>query len=354
MNVAKPEYKIIYNGKNITEDVSKSLVNLVYTDKVSGEADEIEILLEDKEAKWQNSWYPQKGAFLTVTIGLEGKILDCGVFQIDEIELSGPPDQINIKGLSTGFYGSTRTKKGYAHENKTLSEIIRGIAAKIGYTVIGEIENVRIGRSTQNRESDLQFIHRLASQYGYNFTVKDKKLVFIKQTALESRKTSLTIDKSQTTGYTFKDKTSEIFKGTEIKFHNPNNNQVISSTRPGNFLGQEKDYTANLDTLMIREKVENAEQANIKAEAYIHRKVSLQQTGGFTCPGNTLLVSGNNIDLTGYGSFSGIWHILTSTHSIDGAGGYATSVETKRINITSNPSKAIAKKQVVAQNYKVR
>jgi len=353
MQAPKPEFKILYNSKNITADVSENLIDLRYDDKVSGEADELEIILEDKDGKWQNQWYPQKGDYLTVTIGIAGKVLECGDFQIDEIEFVGPDDRITIKALSTGFYGRMRTKKGYAHENKTLSEIIRGIAAKMNFKVVGNIENVRIGRSTQNRESDLQFLHRLASQYGYNFTIKNKTLVFIKQKELEARLSSLTVDKSELSEYGFKDKTSEIFKGTEIKFHNPNANKVVSSIRSGSFLGQDKSYVDQLDTLEIREKVENAEQANIKAEAYIHRKVSLQQTGNITGPGNVLLISGNNIDLTGMGVFSGIWHILNSTHSVN-AEGYSTSVEMKRINVTSSASKTIAKKPTLKQNYKVK
>lgn len=353
MNVASPTYSVLYNGKDISVDISHSLISMTYEDKVSGEADELEITLEDKMGRWQNEWYPQKGAYLTVKVGISGENLDCGVFQIDEIGFAGPPDQVTIKGLSTGFYGKLRTKKGYAHENKTLSEIIRSIAAKIKYNVIGNIENIRIGRSTQNRETDLQFIHRLASNYGYNFTIKGKNLVFIKQTELEARNTSLSIDKTQVTGWGFKDKTSQIFKGTEIKFHNPNANEVIRSIRPASFIDQEEDYSSQLDTLELRDKVENEEQANVMASAFIHKTVSLQQTGTFETTGNVLLISGNNIDLTGFGALSGIWHILTSTHNLSSSG-YSTGVEIKRINITSSPTKKIPKSKAQVSIYKVK
>jgi phage protein D len=354
MQISTPYFKILYNTKNITSDVSVSLIALTYIDKVSGESDEMEITLEDKEGKWQNQWYPEKGSLLTVTIGIDGKELDCGVFQIDQIEFSGPPDQVVIKALSSGYYGKMRTRKGYAHENKTLSEIVHSIAAKIGFTVIGSIENVRIARSTQNRESDLQYLHRLASEYGYNFTIKNKTIVFIKQTELEARSSSLIVDKTEVTGYGFRDKTSDVFKGTQIRFHNPNTNKIVSASQPASFSGEQKEYTDQLDTLEIWEKVENEQQATIKAQAYIHKKVSLQQTGGFSAPGNVLLISGNNIDLTGFGAFSGIWHILTSTHAI-GNGGYTTDVEIKRINITDAPGKKLPKRmQHKTTNYKVK
>ncbi|MBO9674412.1 MAG: hypothetical protein J7577_13270 [Sphingobacteriaceae bacterium] len=343
MRLPKPYFKILYNNKNITTDVSENFLSLNYKDKVSGESDEIELVLEDKSGKWVNEWYPQKGAYLNITIGLNSKILECGVFQVDEIEFTGPPDQISIKGLSTGIYGKMRTRKGYAHENKTLSEIIHTLAAKNKFTVVGSIENIRIGRSTQRRETDLQYINRLSSEYGYNFTVKGTQLVFIKQTELESFGSVLSIDKTDVMpGYSFKDKTTNIFKGTVVKFYNPNTSKVVKSERSGDLPGEDPSYSKELDTLELRGKVENEEQANAKAEAYTHRMNTLQQTGTIPVPGNVVLVAGVNFELTGFGAFSGIWHVLSSEHAID-TGGYITTAEIKRINVSNNKATKIPK-----------
>lgn len=339
MNTTQAQVTVIYNNKDISADVSADMISCTYNDKVSGEADEIEIVLSDADSKWQNEWYPQKGATLTVTISINNKQLACGTFQLDEIKLAGPPDEVTIKGIGSGFQQKTRTKRSHAHENKTLSQIVWSIAARIGYTVIGTLENVKINRSTQHRESDLHYLNRLALMYGYNFSVKDKQLIFVKQIELEGRNASLSLDKSDVDGYDFSDKTSNIFSGTTIKFHNPNTNKVIESTRNATFQQQDANYTNNLDTLEIRQKVENEEQANIQAQAAIHRKVSAQQTGNITCEGNVLLVSGNNVELTGFGNFSGVWHILTASHTVDSGAGYACSVELKRIAAITNPAR---------------
>lgn len=355
MKLPIPYFKVIYNNKNITADVSESFVSVNYKDKVSGESDELELVLEDKFGKWSNQWYPQKGAYITLTIGINGKILECGLFQVDEIEFSGPPDQITINGLSTGIYGKLRTRKGYAHENKTLSEIVHTIAAKNKFSVIGSIENVRIGRSTQRRETDLQYLHRLASEYGYNFTIKGQKLVFIKQTTLEGYSSILSLDKTEVTpGYSFKDKTSDIAKGSVVKFHNPNTNAVIKSERKANLPGEDLGYRSELDTFELRGKAEDEEQANVKAAAYLHKKTSLQQTGNLTVPGNPLLVAGVNFELTGFGAFSGTWHVLNSEHSID-RDGYTSSIEIKRINTTNNIANKLPKKtNTKSPSYKTK
>lgn len=339
MNATQAQVTVIYNNKDISADISADFISCTYSDKVSGEADEIEISLSDEAAKWQNEWYPQKGATLAVTISINSHVLECGTFQIDEIKLAGPPDEVSIKGIGSSFQQKTRTKRSYAHENKTLSQIVHSIAARIGYTVVGTLENVKISRSTQHRESDLHYLNRLAIMYGYNFSVKDKQLIFVKQQELEGRNASLSLDKSAIGSYDFSDKTSEVFSGTTIKFHNPNTNKVVQSTRNATFQQQDSGYTNNLDTLEIRHKVETEEQANIQAQAAIHRKVSLQQTGSIDCEGNVLLVSGNNVELTGFGNFSGRWHILTSSHKVDNGGGYNCSAELKRVAAITDPAR---------------
>src|SRR5574344_1774116 len=93
----KPTFKIEYNKKDITKDVSNYVVNIEYTDFEHGQSDEISITFEDSEKLWQNAWIPSKGDSLRLFIGYEGeKLLNCGVFEIDEIEFATPPDTLIV------------------------------------------------------------------------------------------------------------------------------------------------------------------------------------------------------------------------------------------------------------------
>lgn len=132
MNVPEPNFKVLYNGKNITADISKYMLSITYNDKTKGESDEVEIELEDVDALWQNAWYPEKGANLDVTMG----DLRCGIFQIDEIEVKGPPSTVLIRGMATGITNSLRTKKSDAHENKTIRQIAQKVAQNNELTLI--------------------------------------------------------------------------------------------------------------------------------------------------------------------------------------------------------------------------
>jgi len=137
MSVAPKYYvQVLYNGVNISNDISNHLLNLSYTDQVHGQSDEIEISLEDGDAKWRNEWYPKKKDLLTVSMGPDqDSAFDCGVFWIDEIEASGPPDVLIIRGLATGAKGVLNTKKSSAHEGKSLKDIATTIAKNNGLTI---------------------------------------------------------------------------------------------------------------------------------------------------------------------------------------------------------------------------
>ena len=98
---------ISYNGKDISADIAPYLKSLSYRDNLSGEADDLQIVLEDRAGLWQSSWLPEKGASLDVTLkfsqwaSLTGeKTFPLGAFEIDEISVSGYPSEVQIKAVS--------------------------------------------------------------------------------------------------------------------------------------------------------------------------------------------------------------------------------------------------------------
>lgn len=114
-------------------------------------------------------------------IGYVGeKLLNCGIFEIDEIEFSTPPDVLIVKAIATGITKSLRQNNSVAYENKNLKQIANEIAKKHNLTLVGEIDDIRVERITQNKQRDLTFLKNLAEQYGYIFKITDNQLVFYK------------------------------------------------------------------------------------------------------------------------------------------------------------------------------
>lgn len=329
MNVPRATYEVIYNGKNITGDILPYVKSFTYSDKSKGEADELEIVMEDSEKLWQNNWYPAKGDTVSAKIFYLGNILNCGTFTVDEIsgEGSADGDTFSLKGIAAGINKKIRTKNSYAHENKTLREIVNTIAAKHGFTVVGEINNVSIGRETQHKETDLKFLQRLANDYGYTFSIRDKQLIFTDVFSIEKKQDALTITRQEITSYSITDKTSNTFKSAKNSYHNPRKNEVIS------YEENEDEFDSKEDVLDLHLRAENEQQAEIKTKVALYNANSLQQSGTIEMPGNVLVMAGNNCSLQGLGNFSGEYYIDSTSHSVAPDGGYTTSAEIKRVGL---------------------
>jgi phage protein D len=364
MSAINSFFQVLYNGKDISTDISLHLIDITYVDNVTGVADELEIRLEDVDGNWCNGWYPTKGATLNLQLGYDnGQVIKPNPFEIDEIKISGSKgsgDVVSIKALSGGIKKQLHTKRSHAHENKTLGEIVRTISARNGLTVIGNIANITIGRVTQHREKDLTFLNRLADEYGYAFSIKGKKLSFIPLLNLEGVARVAVIDKTDCESYEITDKGIGIYQQATVKSHNPNKNKLVQSSYTvqsvANNDGLQFNYLKEANnSLEVRTKTENEQQGNTKSQAALHTVNSLQQTADISLPGNVLLLAGNNIELTGLGVLSGIWNILKSTHVKNKGNNYKTSCSMKRIvPATQSGSRKTAKaKKVPANDYKV-
>lgn len=213
---------IKWAGRDVTGDISPYLIELTYTDFMEGESDSVEIVLEDIDHRWAGAWYPQFGDKVEVRIGYRSdKQLPCGEFEIDEIELSGPPDIMRVKALAAGVKRSVRTRNGRAYENTTLANIAATIARRNKLKLAGKIEKVEIRRVTQVYETDLVFLKRLAEEYGYSFSVRGGYLNFFKRADVKSEKPTLTITRQDVTRFRARDKVHGVAAVATVNYHDP-------------------------------------------------------------------------------------------------------------------------------------
>lgn len=318
----KPIFKIEYNQKDITKDVSNQVLNIEYTDYEHGQSDEITITFDDTQKLWQSSWIPSKGDSIRVFIGYEGeKLLNCGVFEIDEIEFATPPDTLTVKALATGITKALRQNNSVAYENKTLKQIASEIAQKHSLTLVGGIEDVRVERITQNQERDLTFLKKLAEQYGYIFKIAEGNLVFYKTEKLTGADAAKILYRTDLTRITLSEKTSKNYKAVTVSYHNPKTGKKITATA-------KNEKCVKGDTLKITERCENKQQALLKAKAALAKGNNTIE-GSIDLVGTPSLIAGLNIELKDLGYFSGKYHITQTRHFIDRTSGYGTSLEVK-------------------------
>ena len=317
----KPVFKIEYENKDITASIAPNVISVSYSDCEHGKSDEVEIQIEDRDNLWKSCWYPSKCDTINLNIGYESeKLLNCGSFEIDEMEFSAPPDTITLKALAANITKPMRQNNSVAYENKTLLQIAQEIAQNHNLTLVGNIRDIKIQRITQNQKRDLEFLKNLAEEYGYIFKVSDNKLTFYDIAVLRSQNTALTFTRQEIISFNFKDKTHDQYKSCEVSYHDSKNKRDITASVNGN--------STRADALKLNKRCENKEQALLKASAALNKNLPIE--GTVTLIGNPNVVAGLNIQLNGIYNLSGKYHIKSAKHIIDRNTGYKTELEVEK------------------------
>ena len=330
-SVRSPNWILTYLGVNITADVSQMVLAIRYVDRLEGASGELEVDFEDSEKLWQGPWYPALGDVVSLQIGYGNEaLLDCGEFQVDELELDGPPDVMRIRCLSAYITPAMRTANTVAYENMGVMEIAAQIAAKYGLALVAAASesssDVVFERVTQRRQTDLEFLKRLAREHNFDFTVRAGQLIFYDRPTLESVPAVVTIMRSETVRFSFRNRSRRIYDGAQFSYFDPDTKELISQSVSANSL------VPIGDTLKIVARCENAQQAMVKAEALLHLHNMVFVDAYLEGPGCTVLVAGNNVQLSGWGALDGTYLIETAQHRLARVAGYSTSIAARRIN----------------------
>lgn len=328
----KGAYEVIYRGTNITANVKSDLVELTYIDRVEGEADEVEILLDDTGGKWRvPPWYPDKGSILSVKIGWPGQMIPCGNFIVDEAVVLGGSDgdRIKIRALSSIVESPLRTERNRSFTKAKFRKIINTVASDAKLTVSGNIEDVTIDYMAQKDETDLAFLHRISEMYGYVFNVKSTKLVFTKKSTLQEEREKFELDRKGLSNYQITDSTDNTFQSARQKYYDPETGKTIKYevATPSNF-GKVKS-----DILELIEEAGSQKEAELKTRAALRKALNGAVSGNAQLhEGNVKALAGNNVKIKKIGVNSGVFHISESTHTINRGGGYDTSINVFRVS----------------------
>ncbi|HWO57695.1 MAG TPA: Cro/Cl family transcriptional regulator [bacterium] len=324
--VEDPVYKVIYNSRDITADITPYVTHLTYTDHEHGQSDEVEITAEDREHRWKSAWYPDVSAWLEVEIGYaDGRRLRCGSFELDEIEFDGVPDTVRIKALATIITPKLRTHRSAGYDGKTLKGIVEEVAARNGLTVRGDIEPIALDRVTQNHEKDLPFLVRLAEDFGYAFSARGKFLDFHRVADLEAAAPALTYRRLDLKHFTLREKAEATYPEARVSYLDPDLKKLIQDR-------DDRDGIKTGDTHALLKRAKERGIAKKKAESHLHLKDKRQIAGSITVVGDTRLVAGINLVLQGLYRLDGKYHVTDSSHRLDRQGGYESEAELYRVS----------------------
>lgn len=332
--------RVIWNNKNVTADVSPYLSSVNYTDREEGASDEATFVFDNSSGIWSEELYPTEGDTIELWMGYQNKLMNAGLFQVDEITLSGLPDVIEIKAISAGITKALRTRNSKAFEESTLKQIALFYCHKHSLTLIDKSQmlgQINLERKTQENKTDLAFLAELAKEFGFLFSVKGNKMVFTSYYDLDNADAVRSIDKTELSGYTFTEKTFDTYAGAELKQRNKKKGKVVSVK---NIYSDWNGKPVTEDMLLVNGKAANAATAEAKVKGGLWNKNKFKQAGSLNnMEGDPELVAGMNVEITGFGMASGKYHIVSSAHTISGDSVYSMSLEVRKTGTVPKPKR---------------
>lgn len=326
-----PVVEIVYNGRDISADISPYLVRWRFTDRMSGEADTLDIELGEARAdvtRWLDAWYPDKGVEIVARFGWSHQdLVPAGAFDVDEIAVESPPLTIRIRAQSAGVSRAVRTRLGKAYENTTLSGILGQIAGRVGARLAGRIDpDPAIDRATQYQETDWQFALRLAREYGYTIKLADNNKALAVARLADDQPPVRTLAPGDITRLSYRDQITDMPSRVTVRHHDEHTGRLVVA---GLEAKRQPDATAADERKLSRRAKTPADaEARARAEGLRHAldKTSLE----IDLPGDPLLAAGLAVDMTGPGRLRGRYVITEARHDIS-RGGYTTALQLKRI-----------------------
>ncbi|WP_458412782.1 phage late control D family protein [Schinkia sp. CFF1] len=333
MEARRAYLEIRYNNTNISKHIEPYVLGWTFTDNLSGQADDLEVQLQDRDQLWINSWMPKKGSTLKSNIvrkhwtywgQTERAVL--GVFDIDEIDGSGPPSIVNLKAISIPVSSSLKNEdKNRTWEKAKLSTIAKDIAKQNGVKLFYDSKyDPEYETIEQTEESDLKYLTRLCDDAGLCLKVANKSIVIFDEEKYELQDPIMTIQKgaSNIKSYSFKDTLTGIYKSCRVEYQEGKKKKKITAT----FTPRNPPKTGR--TLVINESVKSVAQAEILAKKRLRKanKDAISMT--FVMSGDLRLLAGRTILVRGYGHFDGKYIITQAIHSQ--SNGYETNIKIRK------------------------
>lgn len=313
-----PAWQIILNGRDITQILGSLPEHLMYEEQIGSKANHIELRFADTLQQMQNV-PPSIGATLTVSLGYLGSYMTpCGTFQIDQYELEGPPDRFVVKGIQAGVANALRSHNSVSYEGQTLVQIANTVAKRNGLTAITDAvsPDVPYQRLTQMQENDLAFLHRIARQHNYDFQVRDTRIIFYSRVALEAMPPVGTITRDQISRFRIETQSlgKKLYSSATVSHFNPVTKTVVEAT-------MSDPSVVTGDRLKAVERVENSQQASLRAAGYLHQHNKHKCHSTFTLPGTLTYRAGMMVNVQGFGQFDQTSYMIEKArHTVDAHG----------------------------------
>lgn len=251
-------------------------------------------------------------------------VLDCGTFEIDSVDLSGPPMKTTLKGTSIPYTSTLRMmKKSRNWEKFTLKRIAQQIANEAGLKLLYESSNnLEYDKKEQVQQSDIRFLQDLCHAEGMALKITKMSVVIFDKEEYDAKPVVKTITYGSSDILSFRlatKLTDAAYTSCHVSYTNTDKKQTIEYTyTPDSTVGTGQ-------VLEINERVSNTAEAMRLAKKRLREKNAQEFTASFKMVGNVQLVAGIIVRLKGFQQFDKKYRVTSAKHNL--TGGYTTDIE---------------------------
>lgn len=254
--------------------------------------------------------------------------LDMGTFEIDSVDMSGPPDKVTVKSTSIPYTSTIRIeKKSKAWENYSLQGIGQEIAGKNGMKLMYEAaDNPTYKRKEQVQTSDIKFLQGLCHAAGMALKVTTMTIVIYDAAEYDNKPAIKTFKKGSSDVISYKMGTSltdTAYTSCHVSYTDPDSKETIEYTYTPD------SNTGTGQTLEINEKVRSTAEAKQLAKKRLREKNTQEYTASLKVVGDVSLVAGVTVKLQGWQQFDRKYKVTQAKHSL--LNGYTVDLSLKQV-----------------------
>lgn len=327
-----PAWRVVLDGVDLTSRLAPRLLDLSLSESRGDEADQIDLRLHDHDGRLA---LPRRGVELQVAIGWEGSgLFDKGIFVVDDVEHSGSPDILTIRARSANLTGAVRSRRERSWHDTTLGDIVGAIAAEhsLRPSIATDLASIRIPHFDQANESDINLLTRLGKRFDAVTTIKAGTLIFapigagVTASGAPLPGVLITRASGDQHRYTVADRDS--YTGVRAYWSDRRN-----ARRDGVLVGTADNEKKLQATYASADEARQQAEAEFKrlerGAAQLSYRLALGRADIY--PEQTVTVRGFKPEIDGTD-----WLVAKTTHTLDGNGGFTTSLELERSDATQN------------------
>lgn len=341
-----PNFHIKINGNLINDDLLMAVSEVTVEDEINLPA-MFTIKLNTVNFE-TNEWQAidlktiKPGDEIKVTMGMD-QPEDMMTGEVTALEaVFGEHCYLEIRGYDRLHRLRFGTKRRSFKDMKD-SDIATSIAGEAGLSPEAEDTGTVQPYLFQNDQSNYEFLLERAKRIGYEMLVADKKFMFRK--SREGKAAVLIMSyaldfRNFTARMKVLTEGSQVeVRGWDVKTKKEIRGKAESGSENGTMSGQDSGFKISQsfgesDTAFPYETVVDATEAAAIAKAQYNLLLKEFINGEGSCLGNPQIRAGSTIEIKGIGDrFSGVYYVVSSTHTINREEGYMTKFRVKRTGI---------------------